>query len=153
MLLQNFLDRSSDLQTAAYVASYIQAFNSLPQWSPIRICQRIIRDYRETLNRIKLWNVRAAFDVQRNLIKERYLDFLFEEKKENSRYFKSLQESKPAAQVEELKEEEKGETREVIKQELQKGLQYLIEPEDKRAHEVGPVCYKCNVSYSIIKYV
>lgn len=28
MLVQNFLDRSSDLQTAAFVASYIEAFNS-----------------------------------------------------------------------------------------------------------------------------
>ena len=103
-LLQNFVDRTSDLQTAAYVASFAAAAayqgeqaevdttkkQEMTKASNKRLApyKRFIQTYRDMLNQLQLWNVRADFDVARGML----------EKNENLRIFanpaQSMQKSK-----------------------------------------------------------
>ena len=85
-VIQNFIDRTGDLQTAAYVSAYIATALSSPgaesvsksltsggpnvqsHTKKILHLRRFIQAYRNYLNSLQLWNVRATFDVSWNAL-------------------------------------------------------------------------------------
>jgi len=62
-LLQSYVDKTSDIQTAAIISSLVL----LPaDWGLERaLCSEWVESYRDLLNRWQLWQFRAAFDVAR----------------------------------------------------------------------------------------
>jgi len=73
-LIQGYIDMTSDIQTAAYVAAYASSYvitkstvkvpkASLPQLLPFK---RFLHVYREYLNTLQLFYVRAKFDCAHN---------------------------------------------------------------------------------------
>ena len=85
-LLQNFVDRTSDLQTAAYVASFAAAAAYQSEQADVEAAKkqhmtkasnkrlapykRFIQTYRDMLNQLQLWNIRADFDVARGMLEK-----------------------------------------------------------------------------------
>ena len=63
-LLQKYLDKTGDVQTATLIASNIDLAN-VPYLAASRV-KRWTEEYREMLNGWKLWEVRARFDVSEN---------------------------------------------------------------------------------------
>lgn len=62
-LLQSYMDRNSDVQTAALVTARVVLPNEWP--SERRMCMEWLESYRLFLNGLQMWNSRAAFDVGR----------------------------------------------------------------------------------------
>ncbi|KAL7519277.1 hypothetical protein ACHAWX_004064 [Stephanocyclus meneghinianus] len=68
-IIQSYVDRSSDVQTAALISSRVIA---PAEWgSERRICNEWLENYRMFLNNLQMWHSRAAFDVGRNEILRR----------------------------------------------------------------------------------
>lgn len=67
-LIQSFVDRCSDVQTAALISSRLV----LPEGgTERRMCSEWLDSYRMLLNNLQMWHSRAAFDVGRNEILRR----------------------------------------------------------------------------------
>lgn len=65
-IIQNYIDMTSDVQTAALIVSRV---NIPSEWvTEKRICAEWLESYRSLLNNLQLWHSRAAFDVGRNEI-------------------------------------------------------------------------------------
>ena len=66
-LLQYYVDRTSDIQTAAYISAYainIQQISGLvPKRSQNKL-SKFITTYRDFLNNLQMWSARAVFDVK-----------------------------------------------------------------------------------------
>lgn len=66
-LVQYFVDNTGDLQTAAYVSAYAVNVQQLTGKVPNRAENRLskfINAYRQYLNSLQMWNVRAVFDIK-----------------------------------------------------------------------------------------
>ena len=68
-IIQSYVDRNSDVQTAALITSRV----IIPtEWgAERRICNEWLEIYRDLLNNLQMWHSRAAFDVGRNEIARR----------------------------------------------------------------------------------
>ena len=68
-LIQSYVDKSSDVQSAALIVSRVV----IPtEWgTEKRVCNEWLESYRSLLNNLQLWHSRAAFDVGRNEILRR----------------------------------------------------------------------------------
>ena len=74
-VLQNFVDDTADLQTSAFVAAYActahfvrSSDNKQEKVNKVQVqsvvpFKKFIQSYRDYLNSLQLWNVRADFDV------------------------------------------------------------------------------------------
>lgn len=62
-LLQRYIDKSGDVQTAAFVASYAFLIQAKTSQKPNEGLKKFIHEYRAFLNRLQLWYVRTDFDV------------------------------------------------------------------------------------------
>ena len=95
-VLQNYINNTGDVQTAAYISTYIAtALSSSGKSSDmtsvskalvkasegpenvflakqVRHLRRFIQAYRDMLNQLQLWNVRATFDVTWNQLDKKY---------------------------------------------------------------------------------
>eukprot|EP00804_Cyclotella_cryptica_P030241 CCRYP_017117-RA/>CCRYP_017117-RA protein AED:0.04 eAED:0.04 QI:260/1/1/1/0.83/0.85/7/841/1309 len=68
-IIQSYMDRTSDVQTAALISSRVIVPT---EWgAERRICNEWLESYRSFLNRMQMWHSRAAFDVGRNEILRR----------------------------------------------------------------------------------
>lgn len=68
-IIQNYIDKTSDVQTAALIVSRV---NIPSEWGvEKRVCAEWLESYRSLLNNLQLWHSRAAFDVGRNEILRR----------------------------------------------------------------------------------
>lgn len=63
-LLQRYVDKYGDIQTAAYISAYALAFAGINKAKEsLAPLKKFINEYKEMLNHLQLWNVRAEFDV------------------------------------------------------------------------------------------
>ena len=70
-VIQSYVDKTSDVQSAALIASRV-VIPSASEWgTEKRVCNEWLESYRSFLNNLQLWHSRAAFDVGRNEILRR----------------------------------------------------------------------------------
>lgn len=63
VILQKYVDNTGDIQTAAYISSYIHSMAKVNNVTPPPVTKKYLQEYRNFLNQLQLWNVRAEFDV------------------------------------------------------------------------------------------
>lgn len=70
-LLQSYVDRTADVQTAAYISAYAINVQQVSGLEPQRQNNRLgkfIRAYRDFLNQMQMWSARAVFDQKMGAI-------------------------------------------------------------------------------------
>eukprot|EP00347_Sterkiella_histriomuscorum_P008418 403345170 len=127
-LLQNYVDKHGDIQSAAYISSYYYTLMNQSNQQPDKRVNTFIQEYRTFLNQLQLWYHRANFDQMQALFS---LLLIKTKTRQQDRLLNQIYNRKP------------------IETQLVHKFGINNDPFDKKSYENSAKCFYCNHGFSV----